>query len=231
MTIENHNGINVLRDDLLPGGTKSIFLHKILDTTKDYFVYASPVYGGMQIALAHYCSSIGKKAVIFCARRKSPHPNTLRAKAAGAIIYQVPYGYLTNCQAKATRFAEANNGQVVTFGANYPVAIDAIADRMRKVTSVLGKEPTKIYCAVGSGTLIKGILQGTDTAKVHGVLVGADFSLDGTNRATFIRYPKPFDYESKISSPFPSCKNYDLKAWEYCLKEKEKQNILFWNVL
>ena len=231
MTIENHNGITVLRDDLLPGGTKSTFIGSLLNPGKDFYVYASPVYGGFQIALAHYCRSIGKQAVIFCAKRKEPYTNTLMAKAAGAIVYQVPNGYLSNCTAKAKVFCEKNNAQLLSFGANYPEAIAAIADRMRSVSLSLGYEPSKIYCAVGSGTLLKGLIQGTETARIVGVLVGAEYSEAVPDRVTLIRYPKRFAFESKAVAPFPSCANYDRKAWEYCMKEHVKDKVLFWNVL
>ena len=231
MTIEVHNGVHVLRDDLLPGGTKSVFLDKILDPEKSVYVYASPVYGAMQIALARYAKSIGKEAAIFCANRKEPHENSLEAKRSGATVYQAPFGYLNNCQAKAKEFAKSNNGQYIEFGANYPVAIDAIAYRMKSITEQLGYEPDQIFCAVGSGTLIKGIIAGTQQAEIIGIQVGAEVKDQLSTRARLVKYPKSFEEVSKIRAPFPSCRNYDLKAWEYCLKiKKEGQRVLFWNV-
>lgn len=61
ITIEQHKGVNVLRDDLLTGGTKSILMPSIIGDDLEY-VYASPVYGGFQIALSAYCQSVNKKA-------------------------------------------------------------------------------------------------------------------------------------------------------------------------
>ena len=52
----------MLRDDLLLGGTKSRFIEKLLNKEKDGYVYASPVYGGFQIALAGVCKKINKQA-------------------------------------------------------------------------------------------------------------------------------------------------------------------------
>lgn len=230
MTIQQHNGIYVLRDDLLPGGTKSVFLGQLLDLSKDCFVYASPVYGAMQIALSAYCSSIGKKAVIFSAKRKVPHQNSLKAKAAGGDVYQVPYGYLSNCQSKAREYAARHNGQYIEFGGNYPAAIQAIADRMKAITASLGGEPDTIYCAVGSGTLLKGIIAGTTSARIVGVMVGAEYKDSVTDRVKLLRYSKGFEVDSNAVAPFPSCKNYDLKAWEYCMRDKPEGKVLFWNV-
>ena len=56
ITIEQYKGVNVLRDDLLKGGTKSILMPSIIGDDLEY-VYASPVYGGFQIALSAYCKS------------------------------------------------------------------------------------------------------------------------------------------------------------------------------
>lgn len=231
LTIEMHKGVYVLRDDLLPGGTKSVFLTDLIDRTKDVVVYASPVYGGMQIALAHCCKQIGKRAVIFCAKRQTPHPNTIKAKEAGAIVYEVRFGYLSNCQAKARDYAAMNNGQVMAFGANYPAAIQAIADRTKQAVAMIGAEPTEIFCAVGSGTLLQGIIKGTSKAKVIGIQVGADISEQLPQRARIIKYHKPFEQEARFRAPFPSCANYDLKAWEYCQRYKGTGEVLFWNVM
>lgn len=231
MTIEQHNSIYVLRDDLLPGGTKSTFLGELLPPGRSCYVYASPVYGAMQIALAQYCTSRGLKAVIFCAKRNVPHPNTIKAKEAGALVFQVPHGYLTHVQAKAKQFASDNHGEYIAWGANYPAAINAISARMRSVTTELGFEPDEVYCAVGSGTLLKGIHAGTDKARIVGVSVGAGFNEKLSSRVSIIQYPKKFEVECKAKAPFPSSKNYDLKAWEVCLKNfDESKKTLFWNV-
>lgn len=57
LTLEKHKGITVLRDDLLTGGTKSILMPSIISDSDEY-VYASPVYGGFQIALFAYCQKV-----------------------------------------------------------------------------------------------------------------------------------------------------------------------------
>jgi threonine dehydratase len=231
MVIESHSGINVLRDDLLPGGTKSVILPHILEKERWCYVYASPVYGGMQIALASYCKSIGKQAVIFCAKRKVPHGNSLRAKDAGALVYQVPYGYLSHTQKKAREYAQQHNAQLVEFGGNYPIAIKAISERMRQVSARLGREPDVVYCASGSGTLLRGIISGTETARIVSIQVGAEVGNPLPERVTIKKYHKPFEKESTIKAPFPSCANYDLKGWEYCIRDKPGGMVLFWNVL
>ena len=73
ITLDIYKNITVLRDDLLVGGTKSRFLHLLLDPHKEGYVYASPVYGGFQIALSGVANNINKKAIIFTPERKKRH--------------------------------------------------------------------------------------------------------------------------------------------------------------
>ncbi len=95
ITLEKHNGVIVLRDDLLPGGTKSILMDKILDEAYSEYVYASPVYGAFQIALSIWCKNNNKKATIFCAKRNELHPNTIkcmRYKKTNDVFFWNVYG-------------------------------------------------------------------------------------------------------------------------------------------
>uniref|UniRef100_A0A6C0I1S0 Tryptophan synthase beta chain-like PALP domain-containing protein n=1 Tax=viral metagenome TaxID=1070528 RepID=A0A6C0I1S0_9ZZZZ len=130
---ENQNGIYVLRDDLLPGGTKSILLDSIIKRGAmppsdpqlqggvlppsdpqmnggamtpfvNEFVYASPCYGGFQIALSIFCKNNNKKATIFCAQRKIRHPNTEICIKNGANVIEVPYGYLSVVEKHAREY-------------------------------------------------------------------------------------------------------------------------------
>ncbi len=233
--IQQYYGINVLRDDLLEGGTKSILLDGIQMKYPEIeeYVYASPVYGGFQIALSAYCKLHGLKAKIFCAKRANKHPNTLKCIEYGADIVEVYPGYLSVVEKRARDYCQQKpNVHKFVFGANTPENIDKIANRAKIVLESLKNEPDEIWVAVGSGTIIKGILKAVKNTKVYGVMVGADFKYEHPN-LTLIKYPKPFDKESKMEVEFPSMANYDRKALELCLSYKRPPdtNILFWNVL
>jgi hypothetical protein len=229
MKIEVHNGIHVLRDDLLPGGTKSILMPSMIGEDDEY-VYASPVYGGFQIALSAYCKSIGKQATIFCARRKSLHPNTLKCIELGAKVMEVKGGYLVVVEKYAKDYCALTGAKKLVFGANTKANKGLIADRCRQAMAAMGGEPDEIWCAIGSGTLVKSILAATTTAQVHGVQVGQAFT-EHHPRLTVHIYPQDFASVSKHRAPFPSMPNYDLKAWEYCEKLSRGGSTLFWNVL
>jgi hypothetical protein len=235
VVIQKHYGINILRDDLLEGGTKSILLEgieKLYPHVIEY-VYASPVYGGFQIALSAYCKKKGLKATIFCAKRKQKHPNTLKCIEYGANIIEVYPGYLSVVEKRARDYCDKKSHiHKFVFGANTSENINIITTRAKKVIEQLGSEPEQIWVAVGSGTLVKGILQAVTNAKVYGVIIGADFEYEHPN-LTLIKYPKSFEKESLLEVVFPSMANYDRKALELCLAQNDifTSNILFWNVL
>jgi hypothetical protein len=236
IVIETYENVKVLRDDLLPGGTKSILLKNILDVSYDEYVYASPVYGAAQLALASYCKSIGKRATIFCAKRKKLHSNTQRCLDLGANVIEIPYGYLHVVQFHAKNYCETTGAMLLPFGLDTEKSKELIASRTKNVISKLGYEPDEIWCALGSGVLMEGIIRGTTKSKIKAVQVGKEYNIgirqfeEGFDRLEIFKHKLPFEKKTKYKSDFPSTPNYDLKAWEMCNKNKGNGNILFWNV-
>jgi hypothetical protein len=229
MILEKHMEVQVLRDDLLPGGTKSVLMPSIIGSNSEY-VYASPVYGGFQIALASYCQQVNKKATIFCAKRKKRHANTIKLIELGANVIEVEYGYLSVIEKRAREYCEKTGAEKLVFGANTEHNKNILTERVIEVLIQLKREPEEIWCAIGSGTLVDAILKATKTAKIYGVQVGKDYKQEHP-RLTVLKYHKSFEMESNFKSSFPSMPNYDLKAFEYCIKYKKTDNVLFWNVL
>jgi hypothetical protein len=228
--IKEHYGINVLRDDLLEGGTKSVLMHNIDHPSINEFVYASPVYGGFQIAISAYCKKVGKQATIFCAKRNVKHSNTLKCLEYGANVIEVEYGYLSVIEKKAREYCLNKEGiHKIVFGAQTEFNKKILCKRVLDAYNMCKCD--EIWCAVGSGTLVSSIMDAVPSyVKVFGVQVGAEFKHNYPN-LTIIKYPKSFDKESKLKIDFPSMPNYDLKAFELCLKHKGTGKIMFWNVL
>ena len=230
INIDEYKNIKILRDDKLLGGTKSRFIEKILDKQKIGYVYATPVYGSFQIALAGVCKKLNKECIIFCAGRKKKHAHTLEVEKMGGVVNESLKGYLNVIQSKAKKFVLENPSyQYIEFGGNYDFGINIISQTMKKIIKKLEKEPDEIYCAVGSGTLVKGILKGTENAKITGVVVGKDFNFQH-ERLNLIKYPKKFENISRCKVPFQCMPNYDLKAFEICLENFNNNDVLFWNV-
>ena len=216
-------GIQVVRDDHIPGGTKRRVLEPLVaKSTGSEFVYASPAYGYAQIALAYSCAAVGKAATVFVAKRKTMHPRTAEAQAAGARIVEVPHGYLSNIQAKARAYAEHSGAEMFPFGLDTPEFIEGLAD----VARALPVKPFEVWSVAGSGVLTRALQQAWPDAVFHAVRIGSD---PDAGRATVWRAQEKFEKPARLRPPFPSCDNYDAKAWRF-IKKWAKPGALFWNV-
>lgn len=221
--IEEHRGILVVRDDLLEGGTKSRVLDTVLDDNAPEYVYASTVYGYAQIALAVAGRRRGKPVTIFCAKRKQRYIRTQQAEAAGARIVEVPDGMLSVVTHRAKRHCERTGAQLVPFGVGAPAAFDALVALARS----LPVTPDEVWAVSGSGTLIRALADAWPNAQANAVIVST--SSASTGRARRFVAPESFGQDAKIMPPFPSCSNYDAKAWRF-VSAYARPGALFWNV-
>lgn len=220
--IEERHGLFVLRDDLLPGGTKRRVVHLLITNGDREVVYASPAFGYAQIALAYAGQDVGVAVTIFTAKRKFLHSCTQEAKNAGAKIVLVPYGYLSNVQAKAQAYARLVAARYIPFGFDCPV----IARALTALAEELPIEPCEVWTVAGSGTLSRALQNAWPCARVYAVQIGAPVA---AGRAVLLRAPEPFEKKAKNPPPFPSCSTYDAKAWQF-IKRQASPGALFWNV-
>lgn len=218
--ITKHAGIDVLRDDLLPGGTKARYFAWLFERY-DHVVYASPTFGGAQIGLAYSARSAGKRVTLFVPERKKPHPRTLEARAAGAQVFLVPAGRQNVLEARARAFASVNGAFLLPFGGDTPEAQDAISAAAREVWKREGPWD-EVWCAAGSGTLTRGLQAGMPLARHFCVQVGRPPKHGAAD--CFIA-DVPFETVEESLPPFPSCPNYDAKAWFIM---RRHINVLLW---
>jgi len=117
-----------------------------------------------------------------------------------------------------------------------------------------GHFKTVVVC-IGSGTICAGLIRGMPQADIFGVMSrspGSDkaaalkcvriFEKAGVLQAGLFGREKPgfaiiddkwkYTDPSKVEAPFPCHPYYDLKAWEWLIKNitKFEQPILFWNI-
>jgi hypothetical protein len=226
-----HDGIAVVRDDLIPGGTKRRFIDSFVLGAASEYVYASPAYGGAQIALAHAARAAGKRATVFVAKRNELHLRSREAQLAGAQIVEVPHGYLSNVQAKARAYATERGACLLPFGFDTEDALSAIARAALQVRWRHGVFD-EVWSAMGSGVLTRGLQRSRLGRSYVAIAVGRDGSDAGAARV--IKHPQPFADDARgAPPPFPSCSNYDRKAWHHVLArraEDPRQRLLFWNV-
>lgn len=222
--VETFDGIRVVRDDRLPGGTKMrAILPLMMQALAGEYVYASPACGYAQVALAHCAALLGVRATVFTAKRTSPHPLTMAARSAGAKIVMVPYGYLSNVQAKARAYARQSGACLIPFGVDTESAASAIAEAARSIVT-----PREVWTVAGSGTLSRALQRAWPAASFHAVIVGKSDS--DTGRAKRYVAPMPFERATTARAPFPSSPWYDAKAWPF-ITRYASPGALFRNVV
>jgi len=229
IVIENIDGINVVRDDLLPGGSKRRFVYSYMLAYPqiEQWVYASPRQGYAQLSLAYACKDLGKKAIIYVPKGKRTQL-TVEAEMLGAEINEVPMGYLSNLNKKARdRQGNGFGIKLIPFGFNDEIIVNAIAEEAKKLPII----PTEVWTVMSSGTLSRGLQLAWPDAKVYGVQIGHNTTVEEQGRAIVI--PKRMEFEKdcplKERPPFPSSVTYDSKAWKH-IKEMASEGALFWNV-
>lgn len=236
-----HDGILVVRDDLIPGGggSKRRFVDSYVAGPHEEFVYATPAYGGAQIALAIACRLAGKRCSIFVAKRGELHARTREAQAHGARIVEVPHGYLSNVQAKARAYAEESGAHLMPFGFATPETHASLAAAAADVLREAGRGVPfgEVWSVAGSGVLQRALQAAGLGRSYFAVAVGREGPDVGS--ASLIKHEQAFEAEVKPQHrpPFPSCSNYDAKAWQHILARHRgrgsvrRARVLFWNVM
>ena len=231
--IKEHDGINVVRDDLLDGGTKrrafTRYVASLPDTEE--FVYDSPRQGYAQLALAYACKDLGRKCTVTVPKGEKTWL-TIESERLGANIIQVPMGYLSNIQHKAKVYCEENGAHLIPFGGDHPIIIEAMCRAAISLESIKRfVHPKEVWTVMSSGVLSRGLQMAWPKAKVYGVQIGHNTTEDEMGRAETFRSKYKFQQECKKNErpPFPSSLTYDSKAWTF-IKEHATKGALFWNV-
>jgi len=147
--VEKHEHVMVLRDDLLPAGSKSRFLDRLIGGSIEVteWVYgSSPRVGYGQVSLAYVASKWKKKSTMFLAKASELHPNSQKAKKFGAKIIEVPMGFMTVCEARAREYVEKTPlSRLVPFG----LADDTVYGSIIKVARSLDFVPDEVWTVAG----------------------------------------------------------------------------------
>lgn len=220
--IEQVGKVLVVRDDLLAGGTKVRALPVLFDDRYEEYVYASPVYGYAQIALAMACRDEGFKATIVCAKREQKHQRTLEAEAAGATILEITPGYMSVLRARAREYCSAHHAKLMPFGLDDI----RIIEELSRIAAALPVKPTEVWSVAGSGVLTRALQLAWPEVQAYAVRVGA---MPNPGRAFLYTAPEEFEDDASEPPPFPSCSNYDAKAWQF-IRRHASDGALFWNV-
>ena len=237
----------IVRDDLLPGGTKQRGLAGALEDFiargKTHFVYVSPFCGYAQLALSYLCREMNLSCELFCERDlrfegQHPHEYTLQAESWGAKIHLVES--LAEGSRRAAQCAEKDEDSF-----EIPLGFDceeffhhycrALKVQWERVLITLPEKPATLWVSVGSGTLLRSfqkVLTGSATqicgVNVH-VLEDADPRISQLAGAQLYSSPQRFAEPTKASLGFPSNCFYDAKVIPF-LQENAQEGDVFWNV-
>jgi hypothetical protein len=232
--IEEHEGVLVVREDLVAGGSKIRFLPHIVGGAKE-IVFGGPYCGGAPYALSVWGARMGVAITLFSAKRNELHWRQKAGFRLGSTLYQVPAGRMSVVQHRARTYAKEAGALFLPLGFDLKDATEPFEAVMRRVRAEVG-QMDEVWCATGSGMLARCLGQAFPDATIKGVVVG----LKSRNQAQafppnveLIECPYDFADPCRLRAPFPSCLNYDAKAWE-ALKAHSTAapgRALFWNVL
>ncbi len=219
------DGLQVVREDLLEGGSKVRFLPYLVGDA-DEIVFGGPFCGGAPYALSVLGREFDRKVTLFYAERKKLHPRQIQAADNGATIVQVPHGRMSVVQSRARKYCERTGALFLPLGFDVPEAADPFIEVMAGVRQRVG-DPDQVWCATGSGMLARCLGVGFPNSEVVGVAVGLASRHEKQRMPENVRLltaPEKFEQESKAACPFPSNPNYDLKAWAQMVPAPRRQD-------
>lgn len=231
---------NIIRDDFLIGGTKQRILGNIMDNSKSTeFVYAGPIYGFAQIAIAYTAKLFNKKATIIIEKKIPMWPLSMKAKEYGARIIEVArHAPLKKIQLFAEHYVKniklIRGDDYITllpFGLCSNTYIDLLVNQIKLALPSEDFNPTRIWLTSGSGMVLQALYKVFPNTYFNIVQVGKTIWPDqiDPSRSTLYISSQKFHEVANIQPPYPTVKTYDAKAWEFVLKYGQSGDYI-WNV-
>lgn len=237
----------VVRDDVLPGGTKQRaaypFLRDMMKMGVDHFIYASPFSGFAQVAIAYVAKELNVRCTLICEKdQRFPdrrfHPFSMTAQEYGAQIIMADS--LPEAEELATAFEREKNDYKIPLGLDCPLFKHHLKHEFVKafedIEAVHGDIKT-LWLPVGSGTLARTMLSVIpSTVKLKcvnvRVLDSKDTRIEGLSRFSnvyFFHAPMTFHTPANDFPDIPSNVFYDAKLWAF-IKEHGEDGDFWWNV-
>lgn len=233
----------VVRDDLLPGGTKqrasAPFIEDMISLGFDHFIYASPFAGFAQVALAYVCQILKVKCTIMAERDQRFtdnrfHPFSLMARNFGAKLVMATS--LPEAEELATNVSLHQSRKLkIPLGFACPEFRFHLKEEVSKAFTHIG--PVKnLWMPVGSGTLVRTFLTALPDVQFKCVNVNVLNSKDprinfiqNHPQVTYFEAPMSFHTEATDYPTIPSNSFYDAKIWAF-IKEHGEDGDVWWNV-
>lgn len=226
------NGTNktliVVRDDMLPGGTKQRGASVINKISNNEIVYAGPWNGFAQVALSIACKKYSKKATIFMSR--DDYKTNVRAKQFGGNIIVIKNADLKTLQNEAKQYAEINGAYLMPFGFDDDDFKTELYNNIISALTISRDFSKTIWLVAGSGTLANVLAKVFPVAKFVLVQVGKKIWPDQIDEARMrvIVASEKFFEPAKYQPPYTSTETYDAKLWQFARDAEDGDMI--WNV-
>lgn len=222
--IQKIQRFNILRDDLIEGGTKRRVLDKILPNISEReIIYPSHPFGYGQYALALSCAHNNKECTIFNPYCKQK-PDVLRKteKIANSVKY-VGVADQAALVDIVAHYAKGRDAFIMPIG----FRLQYFSKVLFELTKSISFEPAEIWSIAGTGTIAGVIRKRWPKAKLNVVTLGFSHTVVSADNV-YLAPEKP-EEPAVIQPPYPSCPEYDAKIWRFASKYGS-DDALIWNV-
>lgn len=219
--LEEVNGLKVVRCDESPAGFKAFGAEKLIaETPNDTLVYCAPRVGHAAEAISYLANEYGKKCVFFAPASKEVSKHQAVLLAYGADLRFIKIAAMPVLNKYAKDWADKHGAAFLPFGlANTPAVTAGIVKFADNLMKEYG-EPEEFWCAVSTGTMIRGLQIGWPNAVPRGVAVARNIKNGEIGRANVYSHHLPFvkPLASELMPAFPTTATYDAKAWDEAIK-------------
>lgn len=230
-----HDGIKVVRDDLV-NGSKCRFADLLVQSIKeDTLVYVQPRVGLAGVSILNIAKRYGKKVVLFMPSSKEISHHQAVCIERGAIPKFRRIAAMPNLNRIAKEWAEKNGAKFIPLGLKHELVVACAARVALNISESGYNQPDVCFVATSTGVLVRGLQIGWDNTKFFAVTVARNMKSGELGRAEPLIEPLEFaQTEKKINlPPFPTVNTYDAKVWKYALAYKKanpEANVWMWNV-
>lgn len=216
-------------------GTKQRVIEKYINIKNsegiNEFVYAGPAAAMGAYALANGCKKKRVLCTLFLSGSQLPlqAKDFEKSKYIDIRLFSLPFYQVQELAEEYV--SESTERMIVPFGIEDELYISLLQKSIKKdpnIQEYLSTEPKRLWLAVGSGVLLKVLMDIFPNTEFHCVQVGKSLKFQNKRIITYWS-PEKFSQPATITPPYSSLANYDAKVWQHILKYGEDDDWI-WNV-
>lgn len=238
--VVEHEGVLVIRDDLIPGnlGSKARYAEALISQVpQKYLFYAMVPQGQALKILASVAKKYNKMIVAVAPLRNEPTEGHVEAMMRGSIMMYYQTGGMAGARKRCRDFITEqldNQGLYIPAGVKHPLITAGFAKSCLAINEQF--RPDVVFSVASTMVMNHGIQLGFPQAEIYAIQVaGNSASKKWPGRAHVIEHPQPFNEAcpKEFRPPFNAIDTYDAKGWKYALDYKKANPdkiVMFWNV-